>query len=618
MSSLSLADSRDLVDHHLCSNRSSVTAYLTPIMGTGLDLIEGTPWQYRLMTLNLPDYSTYGYQVTKALGHNCQASRATYLASCLTPNQEAVVIKHFRFAQSDSSWLHYSSYEQEIKLLQQIDHPSIPHYLNSFETPDGFCLVQEYKPAPSLAEASRWTPADIMQIAIAVLEVLTYLQQQPQPILHRDLKPENILVNPKDPTQVYLVDFGFARRMDENIAHSSFIKGTLGFMSPEQVFNRSLTTASDLYGLGATLICLLSGTKSVNVGELIDDQFRFNLTQLPKLDSEFFKWLEKMVEPKAVNRYPNAASALADLKLIKSGRQVSSQPSTIAILCSLLFGFLSIVSFAFWIGRSPQTSAFQPEPTSPFVPEDEAAVLENLRFQAIHFAHTSLNPITSYGTFTAKGVIADTLRPIPSISPYEIRHLVFDTRRQEFYGLNMHDLMKFELERQTIAEVKPKGLPRLSWPTGIALDTRRDRLIVANTRSGVFYSHSLTLNQWSVLGKIGAISDTEGHREIEALAYSDEEDVLYGITRSYLEGSLRYIDLVAYNANGAMIKTLRLSLPKPIGIDKDRPGEARTQLISVGKYLVVLIYALPHIQQNSQVYRIYLLNPRTERIVTAP
>jgi serine/threonine protein kinase len=461
-----------------------------------------------------------------------------------------------------------------------------------------------------------------MQIAIAVLEVLTYLQQQPQPILHRDLKPENILVNPKDPTQVYLVDFGFARRMDENVAHSSFIKGTLGFMSPEQVFNRSLTTASDLYGLGATLICLLSGTKSVNVGELIDDQFRFNLAQLPKLDSEFVKWLEKMVEPKAVNRYPNAASALADLKLIKSGRQVSSQPSTIAILCSLLFGFLSIVSFAFWVGRSPQAqssnSTFQPEPTSPSVPEDEAAVLKNLRFQAIHFAHTSLNPVTSYGTFTAKGVIADTLRPIPPSSPYEIRHLVFDTRRQEFYGLNMHDLMKFELEKQTIAEIKPKGLPRLSWPTGIALDTRRDRLIVANTRSGVFYSHSLTLNQWSVLGKIGAMSDSEGYRELEALAYSDEEDVLYGITRAYLESSLRYINLVAYNANGAMIKTLRLPLPKPIGIDKNRPGEARTQLISAGKYLVVLIYELPHIQQNSQVYRIYLVNPRTERIVAAP
>jgi serine/threonine protein kinase len=574
------------------------------------------------MTLNLPDYSTYGYQVTKALGQNYQASRATYLASCLTPNQEAVVIKHFRFAQSDSSWLHYSSYEQEIKILQQIDHPSIPHYLNSFETPDGCCLVQEYKPAPSLAESNRWIPAEIMQIAIAVLEVLTYLQQQPQPILHRDLKPENILVNPKDSTQVYLVDFGFARRMDENVAHSSFIKGTLGFMSPEQVFNRSLTTASDLYGLGATLICLLSRTKSVNVGELVDDQFLFNLTQLPTLDSEFVKWLEKMVEPKAVNRYPDAASALVDLKLIQSGRQVSSQPSTIVILCSLLFSFLSIVSFAFWVGRSPQVqssnSKFQQEPTSPSMTEEEAAVLKNLRFQAIHFAHTSLNPITSYGTFTAAGVIADTLRPIPPSSPYEIRHLVPDTHRQKYYGLSMHYLMKVDLEKQERSEIKPEGLPDLSWPTGLAFDRRRDRLIVANTRRGVFYSHSLTLNQWSVLGKIGEISDSEGYREIEALAYSDQQDVLYGITSSYLEGSLRYIDLVAYNANGAMIKTLRLPLPKPIGIDKNRSGEARTQLIPVGKYLVVLIYALPHVQHNSQVYRIYLVNPQTERIVAAP
>jgi serine/threonine protein kinase len=573
------------------------------------------------MTLNLPDYSSYGYQVIKSLGQNYQASRATYLASCLTSNQEAVVIKHFRFGRSDSSWIHYSSYEQEIKLLQQIDHPSIPHYLNSFETTDGFCLVQEYKPAPSLAETTQWTPADVIQIATAVLEVLTYLQQHSQPILHRDLKPENILVNPNDPTQIYLVDFGFARRVDENVAHSSFIKGTLGFMSPEQIFNRSLTTASDLYGLGATLFCLLSGTKSVNVGELIDDQFRFNLAQLPKLDSEFVKWLGKMVEPKAVNRYPNAASALADLKLIQSGRQTSSQPSTIAILCSLLFGLLSIPLFAFWTGQStpppapdpeppPSQPSFPPEPIAPPAQGDEIEIFRNLRFQALNFASTSSMRLTvSYGTFTAKGVIASSLKSIPSSQPYEISHLAFDPRRQQFYGLNLHQLMALDMKEQELSELKPQGLRSLSWPSGLTFDTNRDRLIVANTRNEFLYAYSPELQNWTKLGEIDS--------NVQALTFDPEEDMIYGIAQSFgAESIVAPVHLLMYNTNGALVKTTPLALP--MSISDSEYGSAQTQLIVVGQYIVVLIYAPYYASQNAQAWRIYLVNPRTGRVVAPP
>ena len=59
-------------------------------------------------------------------------------------------IKEFRFALADASWSGYKAYQREIEVLQQLDHPRIPRYLDSFETPQGFCLVQEYKNAPSL------------------------------------------------------------------------------------------------------------------------------------------------------------------------------------------------------------------------------------------------------------------------------------------------------------------------------------------------------------------------------------------------------------------------------------------------------------------------------------
>lgn len=262
---------------------------------------------------NFPDFFKLGYQVERLLGQNCAGGRVTYLATS-TNTQLPVVLKQFQFAQTGSNWSDYEAVNQEIQLLRQLNHPSIPRYLDCFETPTGFCLVQEYKPACSLAEPHHWTPEEIKQIAVGVLEVLVYLQSAYPPVFHRDIKPENILVDRQEQLKVTLVDFGFARTGGEELAVSSVVKGTLGFMPPEQLFNRQLTKASDLYSLGATLICLLTQTKSTKIGNLIDEAYRINFKHLvPQLSPQFINWLEKMVAPSLKNRYPNAAAALEAL-----------------------------------------------------------------------------------------------------------------------------------------------------------------------------------------------------------------------------------------------------------------------------------------------------------------
>lgn len=265
---------------------------------------------------NLPELAELGYQIERELGHNRSGGRVTYQATS-TKTQQPVVIKQFQFAKVGASWSDYEAHEREIELLQQLDSPSIPQYLDAFETPNGFCLIQEYKNAPSLAQQQHFTPQEIKQIAIAVLEVLVYLQQQVPPIIHRDIKPENILVERSQPLKVYLVDFGLARQGGGDVAASSAVKGTLGFMPPEQMFNRQLTEASDLYSLGATLICLLTKTSSVEIGNLIDENYRINFKHLvTHLNPQFIDWLSKMVEPNLKHRYPNAATSLQALQSI--------------------------------------------------------------------------------------------------------------------------------------------------------------------------------------------------------------------------------------------------------------------------------------------------------------
>jgi len=260
---------------------------------------------------NVAKASRPRYQKIRELGHNRLGGRVTYLASDNAIGQ-LVVIKQFQFATSGSDWSAFKAYDREIQVLASLNHSGIPRYLNSFETSTGFCLVQEYKEAESLGVSRSFAPSQIQQIAISVLEILVYLQSQTPPIIHRDIKPENILVD--DQLNVYLVDFGFARIGSGEGGMSSVAAGTFGFMAPEQLYNRQQTTATDLYGLGATLICLLTGTKSTEIETLIDDKGRINYQLLVgKFHPHFIDWLAKMVEPKQKERYTSASEAKAAL-----------------------------------------------------------------------------------------------------------------------------------------------------------------------------------------------------------------------------------------------------------------------------------------------------------------
>jgi serine/threonine protein kinase len=262
-----------------------------------------------------PDFDAAGYQVIRELGRNLEGGRITYLAKKIDSHKK-VVIKEFCFANTTADWSGVKAYEREIQILQQLNHPRIPHYIDCFEKPGFFCLILEYKNAPSLGLRRSFNPREMKQIAFSILEILVYLQQQVPPIIHRDIKPDNILVD--EHLNAYLVDFGLARLRDAKIDFSTLVAGTPGFMPPEEQYGHELTAASDLYSLGATLICLFTNTRSVDIGKLIDDNYRFNFQKLlPQISPQFRLWLKKMVQPNRKRRYANAADALQALKQIR-------------------------------------------------------------------------------------------------------------------------------------------------------------------------------------------------------------------------------------------------------------------------------------------------------------
>jgi serine/threonine protein kinase len=263
-----------------------------------------------------PDFTNFQYHIQRELGRNREGGRISYLAAVLNNEDELVVIKQFRFVQTDANWQGFKAYEREVQFLQELDHPRIPRYLDSFETTDGFCMVQEYKDAPNLSERRTFTRIEIKNISLSVLEILVNLQQRIPPVFHRDIKPENILLDDKD--RAYLIDFGLARTDRQELAVSSIVAGTPGFMAPEELFSRPLTKASDLYSLGATIICLATNTRSTDINKLLNDNYHLKFEHLidPGFNPLFTKWLQKMIAPNPRDRFADAATAQHDLESI--------------------------------------------------------------------------------------------------------------------------------------------------------------------------------------------------------------------------------------------------------------------------------------------------------------
>jgi len=259
---------------------------------------------------DLPDLHAHGYEALAPLGANAEGGRLTFRARALAGGRE-VVVKQFRFATPGARWQEFDAHQREIQALRELRHPRIPALVEAFQTDDGFCLVQEYVPYPALSSRTSFDLDELRAIAASVLDILEYLQGRVPPVFHRDVKPANILI---DGGKAFLVDFGLARAGAGARSGSTIAVGTPGFMPPEQLFGRTLAPSSDLYGLGATLIGLLSGRPAGEVGDLVDNSFRFNLDELPPaLPRAWVAWLAKLVAPELEDRFPDARAARAAL-----------------------------------------------------------------------------------------------------------------------------------------------------------------------------------------------------------------------------------------------------------------------------------------------------------------
>jgi WD40 repeat protein/tetratricopeptide (TPR) repeat protein/tRNA A-37 threonylcarbamoyl transferase component Bud32 len=154
-------------------------------------------------------------------------------------------------------------------------------------------------------------------------------------VLHRDLKPSNILLDEDD--QPHVTDFGLAKcvESDSGLTHTGLILGTPSYMAPEQVSGHrsQVTTAVDVYGLGAVLYKLLSGRPPFHSPSVYETlrQVREQDPVSPgaaggQVDRDLEAICLKCLEKDPRRRYSSAECVAADLERWLNGESVVARP----------------------------------------------------------------------------------------------------------------------------------------------------------------------------------------------------------------------------------------------------------------------------------------------------
>jgi len=223
-----------------------------------------------------------------------------------------------------ASKAHVKRFRREAEAAASLDHPGIVP-IHEVGERDGSCYFSmKFVEGGQLDEVARREPMLIRRAVELITKVArTVHYAHEHGILHRDIKPGNILLDQNG--EPHLTDFGLARLLEteSSVTQTLDVLGTPSYMAPEQANGRNeqLTSATDVYGLGAVLYQLLTGhppfaggTTYETVRLVLETEPRQPRLSNPKIDRELSTICLKCLEKDPKRRYFSALGLAEDLE----------------------------------------------------------------------------------------------------------------------------------------------------------------------------------------------------------------------------------------------------------------------------------------------------------------
>lgn len=265
---------------------------------------------------------------------------------------------------------------REVRSAARLVHPNIVLAFDAEAEGDRCFLVMEYVEgwdAAALIQAGGLPPVSVA-CEIIRQAALGLQHAHEMGVVHRDIKPGNLIVAPRRPVArdsglvvrldethppvptawpveiaVKILDLGLARLVDPTdgegaprpghtpLTREGFVVGTPEFMSPEQASNsKALDIRSDIYSLGCTLYCLLTGQPPFSGDSLLEVMVQHMQVQpepvivrRPDVPPALSGALARMLAKKPEHRYQTpaeVAEALAPFSL-SGAEAVATSPA---------------------------------------------------------------------------------------------------------------------------------------------------------------------------------------------------------------------------------------------------------------------------------------------------
>src|SRR5436190_13460563 len=271
-----------------------------------------------------------------------------------------------------ASKAHLKRFRLEAEAAAHLEHPGIVP-IHEVGERDGSCYFSmkfiEGGQLDAVAKREPMPPRHATELIAKVARIVHYAHEHH--ILHRDIKPGNILLDQKG--EPHLTDFGLARLVEteSTVTRTLEVLGTPSYMAPEQAVgnNAQVTSATDVYGLGAVLYKLLTGhppfaggTTYETIRLVLDTEPRQPRLWSPKVDRDLSTICLKCLEKDPKRRYASALALAEDLErwlkhepilarrtgLITRGRKWVRRNPTSALLAASLVALAAAAGWIIW------------------------------------------------------------------------------------------------------------------------------------------------------------------------------------------------------------------------------------------------------------------------------